>query len=599
MGKSDWIVLFVLSLVVSFCAIFGISYVAGEGWPILDLPQEILLTVILTPVFGVVFIFFEGLIYRCATSYAKDALFVGPKLPTFHDKLKAFFNKLTPVFTAKSIIAFSLLMALLWLPWYIANFPGATYWDTYYQIFQVYPENHPISVIPWAEIYDQTLTDAWLVDHHPVFTTLVYGAFGWVSDQVTGNWMAGVATFCILQGLAHNFVFTAAIAYMRKVGSPPTLNFIGYWFFAIMPFISTWALCMVKDSFFGLFYVPYFMFLFEIVRTQGKLMHRPRNAVLFCLCALMLCLTKKTGLFVVIATCIVGIIATIVRLKRQRPSTRKGAVASIKALAAQGLICATTLLFIFPVIVFPALNIQAGGLQETLGPLFQQTARYIVDYGEDVTAEQRDIISKVLDYDKLASEYEFDFEDSVKYRYNLDATPKELIDYLQVYIEQGLRHPDSYFAAIASLAGFYVAPTAYINIRMVTVDTKMGDDNRYMLWNPDELDSMRSGLDEAYSQIAVIPGLDLPLLIVTYALWIPALLVFAAWRNRLKSLALFVPAMVLLAFCLVAPVYDARYIVPILDVAPLFVCAIVVLVQNQALKARHAHLSSFRYNEAT
>ena len=55
------------------------------------------------------------------------------------------------------------------------------------QIYQIYPENHPVSVIPWEEIRDQTVTDAWLVDHHPVLTTLIYGGFGWVSDQITGN----------------------------------------------------------------------------------------------------------------------------------------------------------------------------------------------------------------------------------------------------------------------------------------------------------------------------------------------------------------------------------------------------------------------------
>lgn len=587
MSKSDWIVLCIISLLVSLCAIFGVSYVAGKGWPIFHLHEELFLSVLLTPVVGLIFILLEAAFYRDASLNAADAQFIGPKPSTWHTKIKTFFSKLSPSFTAKSICAFSLLMALFWLPWYIANFPGGTYWDTYYQMFQVYPENHPIAVIPWADIYDKTLTGAWLVDHHPIFTTLVYGAFGWVSDQLTGNWMAGVALFCIFQGLAHNFMFTSAVAYMRKIGCPASLNFISYWFFALMPFISTWALCMVKDSFFGLFYVPYFMFIAEIVRTRGKTMHRPRNVILFAICALMLCLTKKTGIFVVVTTCIIGIIAIARKAAKRKPKSkaRKNFMSAIKALVTQGVLCLLVIAVAFPLLLFPALNIQAGGLQETLGPLFQQTARYIVDYEDDVTIKERNAISKVLDYSRAQDEYEFDFEDSVKYLYKLDATQEELGAYFQTYIAHGLRHPDAYFAAIASLAGFYVAPTAFINIRMVTVDTKMGDDNRYMLWNPDELDPLRNGLDEAYTAIAEIPVLDLPLLIVTYALWLPALLAFVAWRNRLKSLILFVPPLVLLAFCIIAPVYDARYVIPIFDAAPLFLCAIVVLVRQKAMKS--------------
>ncbi len=546
----------VVSLIVSACGVFGVSYVAGEGWPVLDLWLELLLSAVLTPAVAVLF----HLLGR--------ALEHGVSRDTGASRARRVFDVLTPRWSLASVALFSLVMVVLWSPWFVANFPGGTYWDTYYQMFQVYPENHPIAVIPWADVYDETLTDAWLVDHHPVFTTLVYGAFGWVSDQMTGNWMAGVAAFCILQGVAHTIAFTASVAYMRRVGCPPVLNLAAYAFFAIMPFISTWAMCMVKDSFFGLFYVPYFMMLFEVVRTKGEVMQRSRNIVLFALLALMLCLTKKTGIFVVLATMVVGAVA----YRRTK--------AALEAFVAQGLLSIVVMMVMFPLVIFPALNIQAGGTQEALGPLFQQTARYVHDYGDDVTPEEESAIASVIDYDALAGEYKFDFQDSVKYRYRLDATTTDIVNYLKVYVAQGFRHPDAYFGAIVSLAGFYVAPTAFINIRMVTVDTHMGDDQRYMLWNPDELDWMRTGLDDAYEAIGKTPVVNIPLLIVTYAFWLPALLALVAFRNRLGCWTLFAPPLVLLAFCVIAPVYDARYVVPILDVAPLFLCAIAVLLQS-------------------
>ncbi len=481
-----------------------------------------------------------------------------------------FLGRITPAWKPSSIIIFCAVMALFWAPWFIANFPGGTYWDTYYQIFQVYPENHPIAIIPWAEIYDQTLTDAWLVDHHPVLTTLLYGAFGWVSDQLTGDWMAGVALFCALQGIATIVAFTCAIAYLRRRGCPVALCFLAYVFFCVMPFISTWAMCMVKDSLFGVLCVPYFIMLFEAVRTRGASLSSPRAIVLFVVVGLLLCLTRKMGIFMVVPT---ALIAALTLRQPSAPPAPKPRTATIACLA-QALSCVLVVGLLLPFAIFPLANIAPGGTQETLGPLFQQTARYLRDHGDEISVQEKRAITAVLDYEKLADQYQYDFADSVKYRYNLDATPEQILDYLRAWATMGARHPDSYLAAFASLAGFYVAPTAYANIRMVTVDTHMGPDDRYMLWNPPELDELRHSLDDAYTAVAEMPGVDLPLLIVTYAFWLPACLVFICVRRRLRAGTLLVPSLIMLGFVLISPVYDARYCVPIFDLAPLLVCAL-------------------------
>ncbi len=618
MRRGDWVWLFVSAAIMSACGVYGCSYVIGAGWPALASWAEVVLTVVFTPLVAGLFFLCDVGFTRFATPAAPAPLEEktspesdeskaaappdqptkpashsapeSPELPAPPSRARRILDTITPTWSLRSIVVFSLIMAVLWAPWYIANFPGGTYWDTYYQIYQVYPENHPIAVIPWAEIYKQTLTDAWLVDHHPVFTTLVYGLFGWVSDQATGNWMAGVAVFCALQGLAHILAFTAATAWLKKVGCPLVVDFIIYAFFALMPFISTWAMCMVKDSFFGLFFIGYFMMLFEAVRTRGHFLTRPRNVVMLVLCALALCLTKKTGIFVVVACAVVGALAF-----------RRLAKGAVGAMLIQGLVSAVVMLVVLPFVLFPALNIQSGGAQETLGPLFQQTARYVLDYGDEVTPEEREAIAAVIDYDKLADQYRFDFQDSVKYRYNLDASTSDIARYLEVYLEQGLKHPDAYFAATVSLAGFYVAPTAFINIRMVTVDTKMGADQRYMLWNPDELDWLREGLDNAYTAIAEVPVLDTPLLIVTYALWLPLILAYIARRHlrNQHTSVIFTPAVVLLAFCIVAPVYDARYVVPLLDAAPLLfggICALLCRKKNDHLPPTGDTVSSTSRN---
>ncbi len=602
MRRSDWVVLVLLSLMISFFGVCGVSYIVGEGWPVLSLGTTILLIGLFTVLVALIFLIVDAALARSAEKHAaaevatagegthggttvevtvagegESAEATAAETPSAPRSTRSRFALITPQWCVKSILLFAFIMTLFWLPWYIANFPGGTYWDTYYQMFQVYPENHPISIVPWEEMRAKTVTDAWLVDHHPVLTTLLYGGFAWASDQLTGNWMAGVALFCALQGIAHVIIFTASIAYLRRVGCPLVLCCIGYAFYCLMPFVSTWAMCMVKDSFFGMFFVIYFLMLFEGIRTRGVFLARPRTIVAFLALALMLCLSRKTGIFVVVPT---ALVMAFVFRKNLR------AAGGMIAQAALGLVVMGVLL---PQVVFPALNIHEGGRQEVLGPLLQQTARVAVDHGDEITPRERAEINKVIDYGRLADVYTFDFEDAVKYRYNQDATSADIADYLGMYVKQGLEHPESYFAAFMSLAGFYVAPTAFANIRMVTVDTKMGEENRYMLWNPDELDPLRLGLDEAYTTLASIPVLDLPFLIVTYVLWLPALLFYIAKRRRLSCGALFVPSFVLLCFCMISPVYDARYAVPLFDIAPLLFCSVVTLLYNATQRKRREY----------
>lgn len=554
--------LLVISSIVALCAVFGCSYVVGQGYPALPLPLEALLALALVFVVASLLMHFDGWIMRLAARAKRGD--------------EGRLARLLPAWRARSILLFSAIMALCWLPWLIANLPGSTYWDTYYQMYQVYPENHPISVIPWEEIARQTYTDAYLVDHHPVLTTLVYGAFALVSDALTGDWMAGVLCFTLLQGSAHIIVFTAAIAYLRRIGCPNAVALGAYLYFCLMPFVSTWALCMVKDSFFGVFFVLYFLSLAEVVRTQGDALSRRRLVAGLIACALMLCLTKKTGLFVVVPTAVV--MAWSYR-------------AHARAALAQGVVCLIVMCLVLPFLVFPAAQIAPGGAQEALGPFFQQTARVVKDHPDDVSPEEEAIIARVLDYDRLASEYRFDFEDSVKYRFDLDATPEDILAYLGVYAAQGLRHPDSYFGALMGLAGFYVAPCAYANIRMVTVDTKMGTPPRPMLWNPDELDGFRGLMDGAYRTIASVPVVDVPLLIVTYALWLPCICAYVALRRHVRMAVLFVPYLVLLGFCIIAPVYDARYAVPIFDAAPLLFALLVTMLPATGIAVAPARVA--------
>lgn len=555
---------------MSFCCVFGVSYVIGEGWAAIPLGAEILLTLVGIIPFGAVLVLFAAGYDRLAPRAPRTPRAPHPR------RTPGRLHRLRRPLPWPALMA---VMLVFWLPWVVANFPGGTYWDTYWQMWQVYPEAHPVPLIQWPDVQDETLTTAWLVDHHPVLTTLVYGAAAWVSDQLTGTWMAGVFVLATLQVLAYAALFAHAIVRFRAWRVPLPLRAAAFALFCLLPSFPVWADCVVKDSTFGLFFFPWLMMLADCARTRGaSLANKHAQMGMFAL-ALLMCLTKKTGVFVVVATAIVCCL--VFRTRRTKQRTKQGGGQRVEhrakertafaAFALQGVGCFVVMALLLPLLVFPLANIAPGGRQEVLGPLFQQTSRYAQAHA--LTDEEAAIIDAVVDGERVRDHYDADFQDAVKYYYRVDATDADLARYLGLWVQQGMRDPEAYFGSVAALAGQYLAPTTYLNLRMVTVDTKLGEDQRYVLWNPDELDWLRQGLDEAYKAVASIPVVNLPFLTVTYALWLPCLMAFACWRRRSLCGILFVPLAVVVAFCVVAPVFDARYAWPLLLAAPVLWCA--------------------------
>lgn len=537
MGKSTWAELAAISFVLSFCCVFGISYVAGEGWAAIPFAAEAALTVGGTAVFAGALLVLGALLDRAAA--CPDASAVPEKLLPL------------PVL--------GLIMCVAWSPWLIANFPGSSFFDTYFQIYQFYPHQALIPQIQYTDVAEDTLVPAWLVDHHPWFSSIIYGAVAQASDQLTGTWMAGFFAFSTVQALLYVALFIWVMRELRRWGVRRGIRIAFFALICLVPAFPVWASCVMKDSLFGLFFFAWFLMLLRCVLSKGADLGDAKGIIAMFLLALMMCLTKKTGVYIVVVTAIVGCIA----YRRDRRIA-----SALSAFALQGAGCALIMFAIVPLLVFPALNIAPGGKQEALGSIFQQTARYAQDH--ELTEEEERIIDEIIPIEVIKEHYDPVSQDDVKYYFNTHAYDENLTRYLELWASQGLRDPEAYFASIMSIAGFYVAPTITMNLRMVTVDTDFY--GRHVLWNPEELAPMREGMAEGYEAIAAVPVLDIPLLTVVYALWVPALVLFVGLKRRAGWGLLFVPLAVVLAFCIIGPVYDARYAWGLILASPVLLC---------------------------
>ena len=470
-----------------------------------------------------------------------------------------FVRVFVPEWRWSSICLSAAIMFALWVPWLLAFYPASMNWDTYYQIAMFSGET-PVWVIPYGPT--GSIVDHAFSDHHPFFDTLIYGAFAQFGRILSGDWNLGVFLFVLIQASGMAISFTASISYFAKKGCPCLLLVAVYLFFALIPFIPAWAGTMVKDTLFSWLYVPYFLLLYMILSSRGKI--DQKAVALFIVLGLLLCLTKKTGPYIVIPTAIAFALFY-----------RKGVVYCF----AQAILSIVLMWVVLPQLVFPAFDVIPGGKQEALGALFQQTARYVVDHPDEVTQQEKEVIDAVIGYDDLAARYDYLNADTVKfwYRYNT-VTDEDMRNYYEVWLTQGLRHPGSYISSWLATSGSYFAESGTLNLLESTSDVEHSGTE--LLSRPGVFNSLRCFLLNSYHSAKNVPIVNYAFSVALYSFLIPACSLFVAVCRRRDLLPLFIPVLLSLASCAMTPCFDTRYALPLIYTAPLLVCAVLTVVQG-------------------
>lgn len=592
MHACDWALAVMIALCLGFCGAFGWAY-GSNAWAVHDAASLILLifsALVASCVAGVLLLICDAALTKLSfvslNRGAREA--AGMRGPS---KLLRFL----PSFTLKSIVAFAVIIIAFWSPYVIAAFPGTMYNDTAVQMQQVYEEAHPLSIRFGGDVaYDEAdrhqaqlgvetdigrssedrVTDAWLVDHHPFALTMLYGGVAKASDALFGSWVPGFALLMLCQVIAFALELSFAVAYLRRRGAPPVLCMVALLFFCIMPAIPLACVLVMKDCAFTLFFIPYFLMLAESVATKGAFFRRKRWVAALVVTAVLMCLTKKTGAYVVGATALFGLLCCLLHWRRAAAvgADASGNKASALAFLLQGALCALLMFVLVPAALFPLLGIVSGSKGEAMGIMLQQTARVYRDHGsEALTQQEREGVQGVMRVSGLEWSYLPWNVDKVKERFYLEASDDELRGYLGAYASMGARFSQSYVAALVSLEAGYLAPVKPYTGFIDNAGWQLSfDDDRTVLWQPEATAPLREGICAMVQAWDEVPVLDLLLRGVTYDLWVPLILLFFSLRNRLGAGILFVPFAITTAFCLIGPIYDLRYLFPEMFLAPVF-----------------------------
>lgn len=460
----------------------------------------------------------------------------------------------------------SLVIFALWLPIVIIMFPTGLTADTLNQLYQ-FQTSAP-------KIYPTTgeMINVEFIDHHPVFDTLLYGMF-WSLGDALGSQNAGVFTLAVLQSIVLAFELGALTCYLERLGMPFAFRLTSLVFFAWFPFFGHYAATVLKDTTYLTVFIPWMLMWVETARTRGKTLASNRFLVVFMLLGGACVITKKIGVFVLVASLVV----LFARIRGQRMRILIGSAATLLAFC-----------LALPAIVYPAIGgVAPGGKQEVLGPAIQHITALACEDEDALSPEEEDACNKVFDLE-LAKEGFTPFRsDAAKSMYHSNATNDDIMRFMQVWAVEGIKHPVTYAMSTFETSGMLFVPflklTYYSGDSMWSREEVYRETNpeyRVNVYQPDELIELNDYLEfeSLESKMSDLPLISLIFTEGFYGGWIPfialAVTLFARRRGvRGADEACYLTALAPLAFTmlflLVSPVASPRYILPMLFTTPL------------------------------
>ena len=341
-------------------------------------------------------------------------------------------NKLIEWYRKKPFLFAWIVIMGIWLVHLILRYPGTMSYDNARELSFYFG-------------YD-TFTTA-----QPIFHTVLFSFFVQIGIWL-GSENLGLFFFVIFQSLIMSGVLAYSLTLMRRFGSPRWLRLLTIGIYTFAPYYAGYASFPIKDYLYTAFFVLLLLYSMEwfldgcFAKTGGRFL-------CWVLAGSLLILLRNNGIYIYVPLAITIVVAECKHV-RKAGTENKG--------KHMGVILAGMLL---PLLVSCTINagitagfhVQKDTPKEMLSLPFQQTARYVRDYGDEVTQEEREAIDAVLDYQKIPEVYMELTADPVKTTYHAHST-EELLAYFKVWFAQFLKHPLCYVEATWNQNYYVFAP---------------------------------------------------------------------------------------------------------------------------------------------
>lgn len=519
----------IISFILSVCMMVGLSYSELGTWDfIFGNKRQLILASVYFAGYFILFDVCICVLYWSLTEYRWD--------------FRINSEKRFPICIEQHYTLFAfVVISFCWLPYLIINLPGSVPYDGYRQLNMFY-NIEPIS------------------NHHPWVVTKFFGYVMEIGRYFSDN--VGVFFICFSLFLIEAFCYAKICKKIKSWSVPYVVNLLILSFYAIFPVFGSYAQVVMKDgvfaAFFALFIVYYIDICLEYLK-KNKVENLVRRLLILFVCEILVCISRNNGIHMVL---IADFILFFYAVRCQRKY--------IFLL----LVCLAFSFFLVNTKFAALMGVEPGSKKEVLSVPFQQTARYLKEYPEDVNKSEQEAIRNILSYDTLAEKYVPERSDPVKDTYRNSATNEELLQYFKAWFSMFLKHPDVYFQATFNNSYGYYYPfyncKALGTYQFYIQDSPLATgefDIHYIF--PENVRSLVYNYAELWKKI---PGLAQLINPGTYTWGLLILIGFLCYRKRYREIYVIIPAFLNILICIVSPVNGyLRYALPLVASMPVLV----------------------------
>lgn len=461
-------------------------------------------------------------------------------------------NRITRfVFSTHPLVAPWGIILLCWLPFLVAYYPGCVSWDMFGQLKQSFG------------IWEMT-------SHHPPLPTFLIGIC-LKTGRLIGSDNIGIFLYTTLQTAAFSFSLAFSIFYMGKIKAPYWLRWLALLFFALCPLFPGYAQWVVKDTIFTSAMILYIIFIIQLIRKPESILFHPARLLCFIAVIFLVALFRNNGIYLVLLSA--PLLLFTLKTKKSRRvlfCTLAGFLVTFVG---------------YSQLLLPSLGIAKGSVAEVLSIPFQQTARYVREHGEEITPEEKAGIEGILDYANLAEIYNPEISDPIKATFRKASTPEEIEAYFNVWVQQFLKHPETYIKATINNVFGYFYPDVCVweyGGRGFANGTAPDEEGDFHYHNVGGLSGLRSILEGWSTLWYKAPVIRTFYRIGIYTWVIIILASYLLNRKKYRESLILVPCFLLVLICMASPVNRCvRYFLPIIAALPVILAAVICTFQSR------------------
>ncbi len=454
-----------------------------------------------------------------------------------------FINKIINVLDNKPFLISFCVIILSWIIYIIAFYPILMAPDPSNQVLQFFGIDNPYSHI--SILLDENMI---ITNHHPILHTLMLGVcvkLGLLFNNVN----LGLFIYTIIQTVILAGTFSYTIKFMKEININKKFRLIIMLIYALVPIFPFYAITPVKDVIFGSLIILYVIMIYRYVNNYSKF-----SIIKSLILLILLILFRNNGFHVIILS------LPLLLFLKYKNRWKLFVVFSI------------TLCFYFSYnkVLLPYFKVTPSSPREMLSIPFQQTARYVLKYGNEVTDKEKEIIDKILIYETLAERYDPEISDPVKNKFNKYSDDKDLNSYFKVWFEQFTKHPVVYLeATLHNTYGYYYPfKTSWVIYSKYKKTLK----NNGFDYHFNDMKSLRKSLVAYGSAFPYIPVVGL-IANIGFNTWLILFMIsYLFYKKKYKEIIIFMPSIVLLLVCIASPVnVYFRYALPNVFAAPVII----------------------------